>query len=520
MMRQAARPNAKTARVSPSFDWVAPTGGWRTDIEMADMPKDAAFQLDNFFPESNRVRARYGSQPFATGLGGDVQTIIPYSGALNKLFATAGSGLFDITGGGAVGAPVVSGLGSAHWSAQQFTNAGGQFIRMVNGVDTPLLYNGSVWSTTAITGITNPNALLAVTAYRSRLWFIEKNSTNVWYLATDAVSGAATLLNVGGNMKYGGVLTAIGVWTIPVSTGIQQTLAIMTTEGELLVYTGSNPADAANWSFVGSFKLGNPIGFDRCLLNVGADLAIMTTDGIIPITKAVQLDRGATDLGAITKPIGPTWLDTVASVGTSSNQWQLSAFPKRRMAIVNLPNDLGAYQYVMNTETGAWCRFVGFMASCWGTWEERLFFGANDGTVYEAEVGASDSGTAIDALMVGAWSRFGDGISPKYSKAIGATTQIGPNTTMYAGVSVDYQTSVPLAVLSTVPVSASSRWGTAVWGQSHFPGTTLTRTFATAGGTGVALAPTIRALISGDSGSVSEAGVIGGTILYERGQPI
>jgi hypothetical protein len=34
------------------------------------------------------------------------------------------------------------------------------------------------------------------------------------------------------------------------------------------------------------------------------------------------------------------------------------------------------------------------------------------------------------------------------------------------------------------------------------------------------LAPTIRALISGSSGSVSEAAVVGGSVLYEKGAPI
>ncbi|MGO7427357.1 hypothetical protein ACCT09_48375, partial [Rhizobium ruizarguesonis] len=78
MTRRPVPQNGRTGRVSPSKDWIAPIGGWRTDVEMADMPADAAFQLDNFFPEANRVRARYGFLAFATGLGADVQTVIPY----------------------------------------------------------------------------------------------------------------------------------------------------------------------------------------------------------------------------------------------------------------------------------------------------------------------------------------------------------------------------------------------------------------------------------------------------------
>ncbi|MGO6904009.1 hypothetical protein ACCS96_27610, partial [Rhizobium ruizarguesonis] len=153
MTRRPVPQNGRTGRVSPSKDWIAPIGGWRTDVEMADMPADAAFQLDNFFPEANRVRARYGFLAFATGLGADVQTVIPYSGVGNRLFAAAGDKIFDVTAGGAVGAPVVSGMASAHWSVQQYTNPAGQeFLRLVNGLDTPLLFNGTAWTNNFLVG--------------------------------------------------------------------------------------------------------------------------------------------------------------------------------------------------------------------------------------------------------------------------------------------------------------------------------------------------------------------------------
>jgi hypothetical protein len=514
-----ANPRGKQ-RVSDSGPWKAPIGGWRTDVTLADMPKDAAYQLDNFFPESNRIRARYGSNIWASGLGATVQTIIPYSGASNKLFAAAGTQIFDVTSGG-VASSVVTGQTGARWSVQQYTNPGGSFLRLVNGLDVPLLYDGTSWATTAITGTgLTSNNLSVVVAYRSRLWFIERNTTKIWYLATDAVSGAATAFPVGGSMKYGGVLVAMGVWSIPVQTGITQCLVLISSEGEVLVYQGSDPTTASGFSLLGTFKLGKPLGFDRCLLNVGADLAIMTTDGIIPITKAVQLDRGATDLGAITAKIAPTWLQTLTDVGTTSDEWQLTGYPRRRMAIVNLPETAGPYQYVMNTETGAWCRFVGLASTCWATWQDRIFFGTASGNVIEAEVGSIDSGNPIDCLAVGAWQTFGDGISPKYSTMIGANLQSGASTNFYLGVSADYTVTIPSALANLLPTTNPAKWDVSLWDQAYFVGTTIGRKIATSTAVGVALAPVIRAQISGDSTSISEAGVIGGTFLFQKGQPV
>ncbi|NTG09264.1 hypothetical protein [Rhizobium rhizogenes] len=519
MVRRPA-PSRGMNRVSDSAPWKAMIGGWRTDVTIADMPKDAAYQLDNFFPESNRIRARYGSTLWATGMGSTVQTIIPYSGATNKLFAAAGSNIYDISGTG-VASLVLAGQIGSRWSVQQYTNAGGSFLRLVNGLDPPLLYDGTTWTTTAITGtgLTSSN-LSVVVAYRSRLWFIEKNTTKIWYLATDAVSGAATSFPVGGSMKYGGVLVAMGVWSIPVQTGITQCLVLISSEGEVIVYQGSDPTTASGFTLLGTFKLGKPLGYDRCLLNVGADLAIMTTDGIIPITKAVQLDRGATDLGSITAKIAPTWLQTLTDVGTSSDQWQLLGFPRRRMAIVNLPDTAGPTQYVMNTETGAWCRFIGLPSTCWGTWQDRVFFGTAIGNVVEAEVGSNDTGNPIDCLAVGAWQTFGDGISPKYATMIGANLQSGTSTNFYLGVSVDYSVSIPQALANLLPTSNPAKWDVSLWDQSYFVGTNTGRKDATAVAVGVALAPVIRAQISGDSSTISEAGVVGGTILFQKGQPV
>jgi hypothetical protein len=511
-----------TSRKAISGEWVAPTGGWRTDVTLADMKKDAAYQLDNFFPESNRVRARYGSNIFATTLGATVQTIIPYNGSINKLFAAAGTQVFDITSGG-VAVSVQTGMTGARWSYQVYTNVAGSFLRMVNGLDTPLLYDGSTWANTALTGPANVNNLSVVLAYRSRLWYIEKNTTKLWYAATDAVSGALTSFPVGGSMKFGGVLIGMGVWTIPVASGVMQCLVLMTSEGEILVYQGSDPTTSTGanaFTLLGTFKVGHPLGYDRCFLNVGADLAIMTTDGIIPITKAVQLDRGATDLGAITAGIAPTWLQTIADQGTTSDEWQLIGFARRRMAIVNLPETAGPYQYVMNTETGAWCRFYGLASTCWGTWNDRLFFGTASGNVVEAEVGSNDSGSPIDCLMVGAWQTFGDPIAPKYSTLIGASLQSGASTTFYLGVSADYTVTVPTALSNLLPTANPAKWDVSLWDQSYFTGTAIGRQYAASTGFGVSLAPVVRALVSGDSTSISEAGVIGGAFLYQRGQPV
>ena len=328
------------AQVVKPIEWVAPVGGWRTDVPLAEMPPTAAASLINFFPESGFIRARNGSQPWLTGPTTNIQTLMPYFGTSENLYAAIDGptpGIYDASSAGAVGASLYT-ITNAYLSFANFVNAGGHWLVCVNGVDTPFLYNGSTWATTAITGVPDPTKLFVITAYRSRLWFLEKGTTNLWFLPTDAITGAAQAVNLGDVMKFGGVPIALAVWTMQVYTGVLQVLCIMSNKGELIIYTGSDPTTTTNWSLMGTFKLADPLGLDRCMYQIGGDLAIMTENGIVPASKAITLDPAATDQAAMTKAIGPTWLQTVQSIGEHTSGWQFITYPERRMALVNIPD--------------------------------------------------------------------------------------------------------------------------------------------------------------------------------------
>ena len=56
----------------------APVGGWNVKDSLADMPEDQASILDNWFPLEGRVDIRPGYTSYATGLGGDVETLAEF----------------------------------------------------------------------------------------------------------------------------------------------------------------------------------------------------------------------------------------------------------------------------------------------------------------------------------------------------------------------------------------------------------------------------------------------------------
>ena len=85
----------------------APVGGWNARDSIANMAPADAVVLENFFPTVSSVVLRGGYTSHATGLGGQVQSLMSYSGGpTNKLFAAAATTLsfYDVSSSGAVGA--------------------------------------------------------------------------------------------------------------------------------------------------------------------------------------------------------------------------------------------------------------------------------------------------------------------------------------------------------------------------------------------------------------------------------
>src|SRR5262249_39569 len=151
-----------------------------------------------------------------------------------------------------------------------------------------------------------------------------------------------------------------------------------------VIYQGTDPSDADLWSLVGVFDLGAPLG-RRCFFKVAGDLALVNIDGVLPISRALGTDRGAAAAIAITNNINNAMND-VARQYKGNFGWQLQGYPRGAYVLLNVPISEGSiqYQFVMNTLTGAWCRFTGQNANCWEVWKDNLYYGTNDGVVRKA----------------------------------------------------------------------------------------------------------------------------------------
>jgi hypothetical protein len=438
------------------------------------MKPDDAVKLDNFFCTPFDVIVRNGYSNWATGITGTVSTLASYSppGGGIKLFASAGSNIYDVTVAGAVGAAVVTGQTSSKHQHCNFGTAGGNFLYMVNGSDKPQLFNGTTWtaidgvSVPAITGVTT-TSLISVNAFKNRLWFIEKNSTKIWYLPTLSVGGAAASLDFGSLFTYGGYLMAMGTWSLDAGYGMDDYAVFMSSEGQVAIYKGTDPASSSTWALIGVFDFNSPIG-RRCMMKMGGELTILCQDGLAPLSKSL-MSSSINNADMITDKIQHV-LSEYSGLYSSLFGWETILHPQMNMLIINVPiSSTQSYQLVMNTISGAWSRFTGWNAACWTISGDALYFGS-DGVVCKAWDTYADNGNNINFEAQQSFSYFGNRGQLKQVKMVRPIISTDGVPSFLFGINTDFDVSSPTGTPSFSPAYpppatwSSSSWDAAFWG--------------------------------------------------------
>jgi hypothetical protein len=521
-MRKAVREKARDRQPTSKAAFIpSPTQGWYVGDNLSEAPKGTAYILDNAFPQLDYVRMRGGALAYATGMpSAAVQTLIPYNGAANsKFFAHCSGAIYDVTNSGPAIATAATGLNStANIEFIQYTNAGGSWIMAVNGVDPAQLYNGSAWVTApAITGLTGGN-LAFVWPHKNHIYGIQSASLNAWYLPTDSIGGAATSFPLSSIFKYGGYLIAGTTWDINASSGLYSLCVFISSEGEIAIYDGLSPADAS-WKILGVYKISKPLG-RRCIQKAGGDVAIMTEDGIVPLSKVMQLDQIALQNVAVSKPIAPAWRNAVlARQGLSG--WQITLWPRESMGIVNLPklNAGDKTQFVANVRTGAWAQYIGWDANCFAVFNNALYYGTSDGRVMQAETGGQDDGANYTMTVFPSYNDLGSPATTKHIKMLRPRLQSAYPVTPQLSVKVDYDTTKPPQPTASSATPVGALWDTALWDVARWPAAlTDISNWTDAEGFGSTVSPVIQLTLS--TATTPDVRMTAIEMLYETGNPL
>lgn len=471
-MLKALREKSPQARIAGNATIPAPTKGWVVFDNLAAMPEGTAYLLENAFPSPDYVRVRGGAASYATGMGSStsVESLMVYaSGSTEKLFACGGGSIWDITSGGAVGAAVVTTLSGNRWESVNMTTSGGSFLFCLNGQDDGRLFDGASWTTTAVTGVAE-NICNAPIVYKNRIYFIQNSTTDVWYLPVDSIAGAATKFALGGVFQLGGSVVAAATWSVDSGSGQDDKLVFLSSEGEVAVYEGTFPGDTATWGLIGVYYVGKPVGAPRCTQKFGGDLGVLTELGIVPMSKAVNLDKAALSNAAITQAISPEFRRIVQQRRILDG-WQMVSVPEAQMFVLNIPtpSSLTPIQFVANMVSGAWCRFSGWDAASFATFGSRLYWGSKDGRVFLADEGGRDDTAAYTATIFPSFTDLGKPTLRKSMRLARANVQASFRPSGQFTIRTDFNFAVPPVPGASIAPATGALWDAAIWDTDIWP---------------------------------------------------
>ena len=329
-------------------------------------------------------------------------------------------------------------------------------------------------------GVTS-SQFVNVNSYMNRLWFVVEGSTNVAYLQTVfGVMGSASIFPLGQLLKRGGYIMAIGTWTVDTRQNVDEYIAFISSRGEVIVYEGTDPTTANTFTLEGIYQIGAPIG-RRCFLRISGDLQIITVDGVVGMSEMLSTDRAAANRVSLTSII-MNQMNLAAQSFKNNFGWQLQEFALGTLAILNIPmqENNQQIQFIMNTITGAWSRFIGLdptgavnpnygiNANCWEiSASDQVFFGGNDGTVYQWNVGSADDTAAITCVVQGAFNSFGNAAQLKRYPMLQPLITTTGNPIPAIGLAVDFNPAGALSVEEPVP-SGGALWGQVNWGEFNW----------------------------------------------------
>jgi hypothetical protein len=478
----------------------APYKGLNTVDSLADMDPSYGLSIQNFIATPQGLSVREGYRNWATGLPGDVTTLMPYHSAISsnsKLFAVSVSGFYDVTTGGVVGAPVVSGLNSgAPWwqfASQTATTSGKNYLLAVNGSDSPRLFDGSTWTACSQTAspitpgqfsnvdnngaAVNIQAFVDVTLHQQRMWFVSTNSTKAYYTDIATPTGQLYAFDFGPLFPRGGRLYKLAAWSVNMGSvaGVQSNLVAISDKGDVVIFVGNNPAVAASWSLSAVYLLGAPTG-RRCTQDFESDLLYLSRDGLYPLSQYIQSST-LNNTSAITTKISPTIGDLIETFGTNPG-FEMALYPGQNIMLLNIPQSTTSanFQFCFNTVTNGWTQFTGWPAASWGLFNNSLFFGAS-GAVCLSFIGYADGadiagvgGNNIVATALTAFSYFDNASRGGLGRGVlKHVHQVKPyvitgvaNPLIRVGVNVDFNL-IPIIGSATVNPITGAVWDNAKW---------------------------------------------------------
>ena len=370
----------------------AAIGGINAVKSLSAMAENEAIYCYNILPEDFGMEVRDGYQEWANGwTGGAAKTVMPFEGnaeAEDRLFVASPEGIFDVTAEGettptqVVTFPSSAGQAGICHSVNYGNDAGDRFLLVTDGENGYYVWTQTTdtWDKIAmggggITGV-DPALFNFIMIWKSRLWFIQRDSGLAWFLTTaEAFLGAAVQFNWGDQFRFGGPLVSLHNWTLDGGNGIDDYLVGFSGSGDAIVYQGTDPTSKNDFGLVGSWYVGElPFG-NRIATEFSGELYVLSVQGLLPMSAILNGSGINNPSTYVTNKVSPYIRSVMDSVENTFG-WHVHIHPKQSLLYVNTPPRLGQEQLAFTLYYGheSWGMIRGLNKSHTANWRGEVYW--------------------------------------------------------------------------------------------------------------------------------------------------
>lgn len=441
-----------------SFTMPPPYGGLDLVSPIDNMDPSRALDLINIFPAPSAPELRKGYRDYATisGAATAINTVraLPLADGTTKLIAFRGDKVYDVTLGAATELTGTT-LTSSNVCTEVFKNR----LFACNGAQAVQVITATTRTDSTFTGATLAD-LINVSSYKKRLYFIKKNSFDLYYGPLDAITGTLTLEDISGQFTLGGFLVFAGSFTNQTAQTSADLFFAISSEGEIIFYSGTNPGD---WQLVARYVIGKPLGYNA-FLRINNDTWILTQQGVVPISGLFASDPTQSS-NSVSSSINKL-ITTTATLLPFSYRWQgVFSAANRRVYIILPSSETQARILVWSIDTKGWTIYNLYGAGdCISICEadNAVYYGSNINKVFQAEWGYEDRGYPIQFTIRTAFSFLGSRGNYKAFKDIRPLLLTTGGQKFGVYLSTDFR-RLPLAGTITTGTATYTPWGSA-WG--------------------------------------------------------
>lgn len=304
----------------------------------------------------------------------------------------------------------------------------------------------------------NTEQLNIVVVHMNRLFFADSANLAFYYLPLQQKGGQLKVFPLNAIFKRGGTIRAMATWTTDGAVNLNDQLCLFSSNGELAIYGGIDPD--TDFELSGLFRFDAPMS-KHSVINYGGELYALISTGLVPMSTLMRAES---------EQLGQSDRNVFSNFYNSSQRqrdhggWSVLVNPSSGRVICNLPQGGNDYsQMVRFMPNPIWASWSALKSRCWGWVDNRLFFGRDDGTIYEMSPDLlNDDGQPIRVDVQAAWSSYGTPAIKQF-KMVMPYIQSDGHPQPFVDIKVDYDTSVPTNQPDVTFADVGATWDLAAW---------------------------------------------------------